>query len=272
MKKQKLFWFLVLLFGVAIIWLAIQHTNVTHTDAFLVDVGLPTSPVDEQIIRHAAIALSYSELHEQARWVTYSLNPLRLGGKEERSDRFAADQAVLTGSAADSDYKKSGYDRGHLAPAADMSWSVVTMKESFFFSNISPQVPAFNRGVWKKLEESVRRWAKQYDSVIVVTGPVFTDSLGVIGGNEVTVPSAFYKILLMFRGNDIVPAAFLMPNKKLEQELASFVVSIDSIEELTLVDFFSGLPNALETEVEANKCVLLDGKVTHPMFRFKRAS
>lgn len=272
MKRQKLFWFLMLLFGVAIIWLVIQHANVTHSDEYLVDIGLPQSPKGEQLVRHSAFTLSYSELHEQARWVMYSINKSRLGGNEERSDRFAADPAVLTGSAVDSDYKKSGYDRGHLAPAADMSWSAQAMKESFLFSNISPQLPAFNRGIWKKLEESVRRWAKQCDSVIVVTGPVFADSIGVLGANRITIPSAYYKILLMFRGNDIIPAAFLIPNEKLEQEIASFVVSIDNLEEITHIDFFPGLPNVLETEVEANECTLLDDIVTHPVFRFKAAS
>ena len=101
---------------------------------------------------------------------------------------------VTTGSAHSSDYTKSGYDRGHLCPAADMDFNPVAMEESFFMSNISPQAPEFNRGIWKDLETEVRNWAKKEKKIYVVTGPVFRDNKGTIGEDKVTVPGYFFKI------------------------------------------------------------------------------
>src|SRR5450759_1124712 len=99
---------------------------------------------------------------------------------EERGN-FKMDQLVTTISSKSSDYTKSGYDRGHLCPAADMGFNPVAMEESFFMSNISPQVPDFNRGLWKELEMTVRKWAIKEHKLYVVTGPVFKDSKGSIG-------------------------------------------------------------------------------------------
>jgi endonuclease G len=85
-------------------------------------------------------------------------------------EKFLEDKLVKTGSAVTKDYAKSGYDRGHPARAADLGWSAQTMRESFYFSNMSPQLPAFNRGIWKKMEEKVRDWALTYDTIFIVTG------------------------------------------------------------------------------------------------------
>jgi endonuclease G len=90
----------------------------------------------------------------------------------KRKDNFRSDPKVKTGSAALSDYKGSGYDRGHLAPAADFKWSATAMSESFYMSNMSPQVPGFNRGIWKNIESTVRNWAVENDEIYIVTGPV----------------------------------------------------------------------------------------------------
>ena len=128
----------------------------------------------EQIIYHTGFTLSYNEAHEQASWVAYELTSNELIKKVNRSDNFKQDPKVETGSALLSDYVRSGYDRGHLAPAADMSWSQITMEESFYMSNISPQKPGFNRGIWKKLESYVRQWAYDNESIYVVTGGIPT--------------------------------------------------------------------------------------------------
>ena len=96
--------------------------------------------------------MSYLETHEQAEWVYYRLNSNLVSGNVKRSNNFREDKSIRTGSANLSDYKYSGYDRGHLAPAGDMKSSNTGMSESFFMSNISPQTPSFNRGGWKKLE------------------------------------------------------------------------------------------------------------------------
>jgi hypothetical protein len=122
-------------------------------------LACPLPLPEEQIISHTAYLLSYNEEHEQANWVAYMLTSSKLGSGLERSNRFLEDPLVASGTATNADYAKSGYDRGHLAPAADMSWSMQVMQESFYYSNMSPQLPGFNRGIWKKLEEKVRDWA-----------------------------------------------------------------------------------------------------------------
>ena len=121
-----------------------------------------------EIIRHKYYTLSYNEDHEQANWVHYRLNPTFLNGTTPRINSFKVDPNVSTKSAELSDYKGSGYDRGHLAPAGDMKYSKESMIESFFMSNMSPQNPSFNRGIWRKLEEAIRRWGKKNEIYIAL--------------------------------------------------------------------------------------------------------
>ena len=121
------------------------------------------------------------------------LTAKEVNGKYERSDNFRKDPHVSTESATLSDYKGSGYDRGHIIPAADMKWSPDAMSASFFMSNMSPQDPSFNRGIWKKLEEQVGKWALENSEIYIVTGPVLTDGpYQTIGVNKVAVPKYYY--------------------------------------------------------------------------------
>lgn len=209
------------------------------------------------LITHSHFSLSYVEDHEQAEWVYYKLNPILLKGSSKRTNNFRVDLKVKTGSAEISDYKKSGYDRGHLAPAADMKFSKISMSESFFMSNMSPQKPSFNRGGWKKLESLVRFWAEDSE-IHIVTGGILNKSLNKIGGNRVSVPDYFYKII--FDTHDCKMIGFVMPNKKITHELESYIKTIDEIENLTGIDFFYDLEdhieNELESEIDLNKWIL----------------
>ncbi|MDH5598865.1 MAG: DNA/RNA non-specific endonuclease, partial [Cyclobacteriaceae bacterium] len=139
-----------------------------------------------EIITHTNYSLSYCEKHEQAEWVYYWLTPDRILGDAKRNDRFKEDPDVFTGSSKLSDYKGSGFDRGHLCPAADNKNSDITMAESFYMSNMSPQLPAFNRGIWKQLEEQFRVWALDSEGLYVVTAGILSDSLHTIGVTQVS--------------------------------------------------------------------------------------
>jgi len=110
---------------------------------------LPKYDADDTIIRHRGYTLSYNSKYKQANWVAYLLTHEETVKRFQRGEFFAADP-MIPGTDFSIDYQKSGYDRGHLAPAADMGYSMETMVQSFFYSNMSPQVPRFNRGVWKK--------------------------------------------------------------------------------------------------------------------------
>lgn len=209
---------------------------------------IPVPTVD--LVRHTYYTLSYNEKYEQANWVYYNLtDSMIINGGEERSNSFRIDKLISSGSAKSSDYTKSGYDRGHLCPAADMGFNPVAMSESFLMSNISPQIPDFNRGIWKELETTVRNWAKKEKSVDVVTGPVFKDNKGQIGQDEVLVPGYYFKVIYDKTGNPKI-IAFLFPNAKSDRPLTDFVVTTDEIERLTGYDFFSQLPDEIETALE----------------------
>jgi endonuclease G len=210
----------------------------------------PKAVRGEQILRYTGFTLSYNEKHEQASWVAYNITNNEVKGKIKRADDFREDKSVKTGSASLDDYRRSGYDRGHLAPAGDMKWSVKAMSESFLMSNMSPQIAAFNRGIWQQLEEQVRIWSKENGDLYIVTGPVLTDNLKSIGKNKVTVPKYYFKIILDAQEPDIKAIGFLMENKGADKSPESFAVPINSIEKITGLDFYPLLPDDMEEKLE----------------------
>jgi endonuclease G len=208
-------------------------------------------PQGGNAIHHSHYSLAYAEEHELALWVGYQLTANEVGGLYQRSDNFKEDPAVKTGTAQDYDYKGSGYDRGHLAPAADMAFSAQAMRESFYYSNIAPQHPSFNRGIWKKLEALCRAWAVQQDSIYIISGPVLTNCKGTLGVNKVSIPSYYYKIVLSHSAEGYAGIAFIMPNQRTINSLNRYVFSIDSVEALTGLDFFPALADEVENKLEA---------------------
>lgn len=206
-----------------------------------------------ELVHHTYYIISYNEKFEQANWVYYELtDSMVIEGGQERSNKFKVDPEVPTGSAKSSDYTKSGYDRGHLCPAADMDFDPVAMEESFYMSNISPQAPEFNRGIWKDLETEVRKWAQKKHRLYVVTGPVFNDNQGTIGRDQVLVPGYFFKILFDSDNKHPEMIAFVLPNRKSDRPITDFAVSVDEVEKLTGFDFFSQLPDDEENVLESH--------------------
>lgn len=214
---------------------------------------LPTS--SGQIIHHQYYSLSYIEEHEQAEWVAYRLT------KEEleqpwlaRMDDFKEDPSIRSGSASPEDYKHSGYDRGHLVPVADRSFNETAMSETFYMSNISPQARNFNGGIWRELEEQTRYWAKRNGELYVISGPILKlEEKSRIGDNDVSVPSAFFKVLLDLQEPQVKGIGFVIPNEVSYEPLFDYALSIDDVEEISGLDFFGELiPEDLEKEVEGN--------------------
>lgn len=212
---------------------------------------LPTSTTG-QIVHHEGYSLSYSEAHEQAEWVAYELKKSHLSSSNHKRPYFEIDDAVKTGAASWRNYKNSGYDRGHLCPAGDKRYSKFAHDETFLTSNITPQEHQFNSGIWNKLEQKVRYWARKYDGIFVVTGGVLKGDMKTIGDERVAVPNQFYKVLIDNNTGKTKMIAFLMPHKDSNKPLYEFVVSVDAIEKLTGIDFFSELDDALENELEAS--------------------
>jgi len=208
-----------------------------------------------QIVHHKYYSLAYNEKREQADWVAYVLKKSELRMPNvPRAKRFRPDYDVKTQSAFHKDYTRSGYTRGHMAPAGDMAFNKEAMQESFLMSNMSPQLKECNGGVWKELEENVRDWAFSDNELLVVSGPIFTNpNPKKIGKNKVAVPDAFYKVLLDITKPESKGIAFRVPNDKSSIHLKEYAVTIDDIERETNLNFFDMLLSEEEqTELESS--------------------
>jgi endonuclease G len=216
---------------------------------------IPKTKSSDQIISHIGYSLLYNEKYKQANWVAYELTKQETNKVFERSNKFISDPQVKSINAFNKDYAGSGYDRGHLAPAADMGWSASTMIESFYYSNMSPQLPGFNRGIWKKLEELVRTWAIENQAVYVVTGPILAKGLSTIGYHKIAVPNYYYKVILDYKEPNIKGIGFILPNESSKSALQNYAVSIDSVEKLTGINFFYLLKDQEENLIEKELCI-----------------
>jgi len=217
------------------------------------ELYLPAFDSTDQVIKHYGYYLQYNEVYEQADWVAYELTANECIPRVKRKDNFREDPEVIEGSASDEDYKGSGYDRGHLAPAADLAWSLGSMQESFYYSNMSPQDPSFNRGIWKKLEAQVRNWAVEYKAIQVVSGPIVDSPFVSIGPNRMAIPQFYFKALLIKKGEEYYSLGFLLPNQKSSADLQAFIIPINQLEERSEIDFFPLLNDSLEERVESQR-------------------
>lgn len=243
---------------------AIEALKLTQVGEDLRSIGRPAG----EVVEHTALHLSYAEAHEQARWVAHIIRPEIVDGAVFRSNDFREDPLVKSGTAIEADYFLKylqadstyrydgfGFDRGHLAPSADFRWSAKALSESYFYSNMSPQLAAFNREGWAELERALRGYiyANPGTQLYVVTGPILKPGLPVIerGINKVSIPEQYFKVALdLQRGRAI---GFLMPNSKIDYPLAHYAVTVDEIEALTGLDFFNLAPNQESFEAKMDK-------------------
>jgi len=203
-----------------------------------------------EIVFHKYYTLSYVEKYELAEWTAYMLNKDLLNKPNvDRFQNFIPDYNVSTRSSFYSDYANSGYIRGHLVPAGDMAFDTVAMRESFYMSNITPQHRAFNNGIWKELEENIRDWTYKSETLYIITGPVLTNPITTIGiENRVTVPSAFYKVIMDYSSPEKKGIAFIIPNELSVRRLEEYMCTIDDVERATGLDFFNEMINDVEEE------------------------
>lgn len=209
----------------------------------------------ERILRRYAYTLSFNRETNQPNWVAWCLDSSEAaGGHIERGD-FAADPDIPAPHRVEpSDYTRSGYDRGHMAPAADMKFSPRAMRECFYMSNICPQNHSLNGGPWSRLETACRRWASETGKVYIVCGPIFGSGKHKTIGKDhkIPVPRAFFKcVYAVGKGGKPRAIGFVMANNASRQTLASTATSVDSVEALTGMDFFPALPAKTEKAVEA---------------------
>ena len=233
-----------------------NNDNTTNTTEVSDFDYLPTTNLGYQLTYGDYFTVSYVDEHRQSEWVAYTLTKDNLMKEDfPRPSYFKTDDRIEEAfQASHQDYTRTDFDRGHLAPAADFSWSEEGMETTFFTSNISPQSPDFNRGIWKKLEETVRDWTMQYGQAFIVTGPILTEKpKNKIPKNKnlITVPHRYYKIILTYKNNQPIVIGFMLENEGSEADLSAFAVPIDRIESATGLDFFSSLPDNIEDNIES---------------------
>lgn len=260
-RRQVNISFWLVLFCVAVFiganyLLARDRERCEHSQALNVDGDLTavvTNPtLKENIVQYTGMTVSFNPEAHVPNWVAYELTADEARGEEPRYNNFRQDPDV-DGCATPADYKNTGFDRGHMAPAADMKWDQMAMRESFLMTNIVPQVHTVNRGPWGSLEEKCRARAMADSAVVIVCGPVLTDPVDFrIGQTGVVVPRRFFKVILSPYSNPPMAIGFIMPNETFSGGMQVCAVSVDSVEAVTGHDFFSALPDDIESEIESN--------------------
>ena len=230
----------------------IEPEGTTKTDEPIAGMEIPVMKDKKgQIIQRTGYTLSYDAKNKTPQWVAWELTKEETRGKEERSDYFETDPDVKGSKVEFHDYSGSGYDRGHMAPAGDMKWSKKAMEESFYMSNICPQDHNLNTEDWNDLEMKSREWARRYGKVHIVCGPIYKGIRNeYIGEHRVKVPDAFFKVILINDSRKQCALGFYFENEAGERPLEEYLTSVDDVENLTGMDFFSALPDDLENRLE----------------------
>ena len=233
MKKSLLF--------IVFLWVSIAYAQIL--------------PVDSSYVVHGRfINVGYNLKYKMPNWVMYQLSPEAAGDvlmDVTRTNEFNPSPSLDEKNQASlRDFYKSGYDRGHLCPAEDMDFHVSAMRESFYYTNVAPQLPGFNRGIWARLEIAVRKMAL-LDTMWVVTGCIVMKGDTCMSGTNVKVPSYFYKIIVDRKY--VKSVALIMPNKACPGcDLEAFLTTIDYLEFVTGIDFFSTLPKEKQEKMESD--------------------
>jgi DNA/RNA endonuclease G (NUC1) len=210
-------------------------------------------PQSEILIERDAYALAYDGQHRQPRWVYERLTAESIQGEADRKQfDFQEDDLIPEPLRSKrGDYAGSGFDRGHLCPAADARFSKEAMRETFYLSNISPQCAELNRGYWAKLERHVRDLTRHYKAIHVFTGALYLPIVEngkryvkyqVIGENDVAVPTHFFKVMFCEKNGIPEMKAYILPNQPIssQKELSSFETTVEKVEKMAGIVFPRG--------------------------------
>ena len=249
--KKGLFKLFVFIGVCLILWWCKTPLHTTTQSIDKLEIPSYTEASYKKHLVYEGYEVVLNENYRIPEWVAYELTDEEVSGTNPRSNHFRTDPNFDGRQADDNDYRNSGWDRGHMAPAADMKLSEQMMRESFYFTNICPQNHNLNSGDWKALEEMVRDYANKYGNIYVTCGPIITD--------KVTVPDAFFKVMLILTPSGYESIGFIMENKAGHKPLSTYAVTVDEVESRTGLDFFPALSDDVESRVEStyNKLVWL---------------
>ena len=228
-----------------------DKAKVNNSQQVSQDLEVPAYSDHDIILKRLAYITSYDKTNKIPKWVAWHLTSDHTSGDQRRLSNFIVDDEVPFPRAELVDYKGSGYDRGHMCPAGDNKWGFEPMKESFYLTNICPQDNNLNCGDWNELEIACRDWANKYGDIYIVAGPIlYKGKHKTIGPNKVTVPEAFFKVVLCMNGT---PKAigFIYKNQPCNNPQSSYVNSIDQVERITGFDFFPNLPDEIDEILES---------------------
>lgn len=245
-----------------------QNDEQTSTDSQsinaqeLLQVKLPDE-LPSIINDYTGFTVSFNSVQHVPNYVAWELTGEEANGTLPRESNFTADDNIL-GCASLDDYRNSGYDRGHMAPAADMKWSAKAMSDCHYLTNICPQTHKLNAGAWATLEDNCRMWAKRDSAIIIICGPILGDEITTrIGKNEVAVPERFFKVVLAPYANPPRGIGFIMTNHTVvEGGVQTTATTIDDVEAATGYDFFYALPDSIENEIES--------QCNYPYWQYKK--
>lgn len=226
-----------------------SHSYTSHfpgLETVILKEGTP-----EQIKEYMGFTVSFNKENHTPNYVAWELLGSEVLTQGERSKNFWQD-LDLEGCPAHKDYSNSGYDRGHMCPAADQKWSTQAMNDCFVMANMCPQDHQLNAGAWNTLESKERQWAKRDSAIVIIAGPIYEEAdVKRIGNMGVRVPSAFFKALLAPYVENPRAIAFVYPNMASPGNMQNYAMSVDDLEELLGYDFFPALPDDLENKIEA---------------------
>lgn len=240
----------------------------TYSCSDLTKVGLPLT---QNMICYKSYASMFNKTNKIADYtVEHSFKKNILDQEFERTNKFIPDPNFdKKYQAATKDYAGTDYDRGHLVPAANMAFDEQTMDECFYLTNIVPQNQNMNRNIWKKLEEQTRKWVINKNDLYIITGDIScigkcqNETIIIsnnvyrnmntrqIMTNNVVIPRFMYKILYDPKTKQMI--AFVMPNVELGKDpIKKYVTTVDEVEKITGLDFFTKNEEPFEGKVDSN--------------------
>ncbi len=222
---------------------------------FSQNLELPKISRDEIIIVHTGHTLSYNPAGMIPNWVAYELKATELEGDAQRQRIFTPDPDPILSSytlATHYDYSNTGWSRGHMIPAGDVKYDQRAMDESFYTTNICPMETSFNNGDWKRLEEKIRKWAIQFGTVYIITGPIIGNNHhGKVGTSNIIIPDAFYKAVLVPYSNSYLAIGFMMFNEpSVKHKLRDYAISVEQLETMIGKKLFNSLPKNTAKEIK----------------------
>lgn len=230
-----------------------SHNSTARASSPVDKAEIPVNPagLPSQIKEYEGYTVSFNQQTGNPNWSAWELTADETDGVSSRSKEKFWQDPDIGGCMTTKDYTNSGFDRGHLCPAADMKWSAQAMTDCFSMANITPQNHSLNSGAWSTLEKKCRLWAQRDGSLLIAAGPIYENATETIANGKIKVPTAFFKVIAAPYIDSPRGIAFVYPNQSAPGNMNVYAMSIDEVEKMTGYDFFANLPDDVENAIES---------------------